>query len=102
MSRLHLDLDDLKSRINPFYADTPGTESFERRLCVETIEQLGSAITALRTERNELMGALIAIMEEPQPLGIERAAYQAANAVLIKYLDTTDNAEEWAARRAML
>ncbi len=101
MSRMHLDLADLKSRINPAYADTPGTESFERRLCVETIEQLGSAITALRTERNELMGALIAIMEEPQPLGIERAAYQAANAVLIKYLDT-DSAEEWAARRAKL
>lgn len=102
MSKMHLDLADLKSRINPAYANTPGTESFERRLCVETIESLGKAITALRTERNDLMCALLALMDEPQPLGIERAAYQEANAVLVKHLDTTDSAEEWAARRAKL
>ena len=93
---------DLKSRINPAYANMLGTESFERRMCVEAIERLTADLAELRTERNDLMCALLALMDEPQPLGIGRAAYQAANAVLVKHLDTTDSAEEWAARRAKL
>lgn len=31
---------DLKSRINPVYANQIGTESYERRLCAEAIELL--------------------------------------------------------------
>lgn len=42
-----LDLDDLKSRINPGYAHTKGTESCERRLCVERIEQQAARIAEL-------------------------------------------------------
>jgi hypothetical protein len=34
------DLDELKSRINPAYENIQGTESYERRLCVEEIERL--------------------------------------------------------------
>ncbi len=33
-------LSDLKSRINPAYANQRGTESYERRMCVELIERL--------------------------------------------------------------
>jgi hypothetical protein len=42
-----LDLDDLKSRINPQYATTPGMESYERRLCVEEIEALRAQVAEL-------------------------------------------------------
>lgn len=31
---------DLRSRINPVYADQKGTESYERRLCAEALEAL--------------------------------------------------------------
>lgn len=31
---------DLRSRINPVYAAQLGTESYERRLCAEAIEEL--------------------------------------------------------------
>lgn len=39
---------DLRSRINPTYAATLGTESYERRLCAEAIEHL-------LAERDELL-----------------------------------------------
>ncbi len=35
-------IDDLKCRINPAYANTLGTESHERRQCVEALESLSS------------------------------------------------------------
>lgn len=35
---------DLRSRINPAYAATLGTESYERRLCAEAIEGLLSKL----------------------------------------------------------
>jgi len=31
---------DLRSRINPVYSEQTGTESYERRLCAEVIEEL--------------------------------------------------------------
>ena len=95
MSRMHLDLADLKSRINLHYADTPGTESFERRLCVEEIERLTA-------ECAELLATLVALTNEPQPLGIYRPAYQAAIATVWKHYDEADTPEAWAARRAVL
>ena len=38
---------DLRSRINPLYAATSGTESYERRICAETIEELMMEIDRL-------------------------------------------------------
>jgi hypothetical protein len=88
-----LDLSDLKSRINPAYADTPGTESFERRRCVEEIERL-------RAECAELLIALVALTNEPQPHGIYRQPYQTAIALIWKHYDESDSPEAWAARKA--
>jgi hypothetical protein len=39
---------DLRSRINPTYAATLGTESYERRLCVEALESQAREIQAWR------------------------------------------------------
>ena len=33
-------IDDLRSRINPAYANQRGTESYERKLCVEALDSL--------------------------------------------------------------
>lgn len=45
----HQDLiDDLRSRINPSYATQRGTESYERRLCVEAMESQAAEIERLR------------------------------------------------------
>ena len=38
---------DLRSRINPLYAATSGTESYERRICADTIEELMMEIDRL-------------------------------------------------------
>jgi len=40
-------IDDLRSRINPAYAATLGTESYERRISAETIEVLIEALEGL-------------------------------------------------------
>ena len=39
---------DLRSRINPGYAHQLGTESYERRLCVEALEAMQADIDRLR------------------------------------------------------
>lgn len=39
---------DLRSRINPAYARTIGTESYERRMCVEAMESQQAEIERLR------------------------------------------------------
>ena len=44
-------------------------------------------IDALLIQRDELMAALVDLANEPQPLGIDRPAYQEANRVILKYLD---------------
>ena len=46
-------IDDLKLRINPAYADQRGTESYERRLCVEALEAQADEITKLRQQIQE-------------------------------------------------
>lgn len=43
-------IDDLRSRINPAYANQIGTESYERRLCVEALEELIAENDELRTD----------------------------------------------------
>jgi hypothetical protein len=41
---------DLRSRINPTYATHIGTESYERRICVEALEAQQAEIAELRAE----------------------------------------------------
>jgi hypothetical protein len=43
-------IDDLRSRINPAYANQISTESYERRLCVEALEALIAENDELRTD----------------------------------------------------
>lgn len=40
-------IDDLRSRINPLYSTTIGTESYERRLCAEALESQCDEIAQL-------------------------------------------------------
>lgn len=42
-------IDDLRSRINPAYANQIGTESYERRLCAEALEALIAELDDTRT-----------------------------------------------------
>ena len=51
-----MNLDEIKSRINPKYKDTPGTESHERKWLCDEIERL-------RKERDELLAALDRIQD---------------------------------------
>lgn len=51
---------DLRSRINPEYAHVNGTESYERRICVEALEAQDAEIERLRVlaqSNVELTGA---------------------------------------------
>lgn len=55
---------NLRNRINPEYAPFPGTESYERRLCAEAMEdllarqeELRDEISRLRTQRDYLLSA---------------------------------------------
>ena len=41
-------IDDLRSRINPAYANQLGTDSYERRLCAEALEAQAEEIERLR------------------------------------------------------
>lgn len=57
-------VDDLRSRINPAYAATHGTESHERMICADAIEKLLAIqdtlldeIARLRTQRDYLLSA---------------------------------------------
>lgn len=73
-------IDDLKSRINPAYAHQLGTESYERRMCVEALEALQNENAELRaalydeqygitaTLRNDEMEQLKAIEQAAQTL----------------------------------
>lgn len=51
-------IDDLRRRINPAYAATLGTESYERRRCAETLEAQADEIDALRSRMLELLEIL--------------------------------------------
>jgi len=46
-------IDDLRSRINPVCAAQLGTESYERRLCVEALEAQADEINRLRADASE-------------------------------------------------
>jgi len=68
----HRDLiDDLRSRINPAYPAQLGTESYERRLCAEALEELladgeklRNDITRLLTQRDYLLSAVRSTLDE--------------------------------------
>lgn len=47
-------VDDLRSRINPAYANVIGTESYERRICADALEELLAQVDALRSEVDRL------------------------------------------------
>ena len=47
-------IDDLRSRINPAYAATIGTESYERRLCAEALEAQADELNRLLEEVAEM------------------------------------------------
>lgn len=57
-------IDDLRSRINPAYAATLGTESYERRLCAEALEAQADEIARLRTQRDYLLSAARRTLDE--------------------------------------
>lgn len=57
-------IDDLRSRINPAYAITPGTESYERRLCAEALESLLDEVARLRTQRDDILAAARRTLDE--------------------------------------
>lgn len=44
-----LDIDEIKSRINPAYADMLGTESYERKLLCDEIEALRKEVESLQS-----------------------------------------------------
>ena len=60
-------IDDLKGRINPQYVDCIGTESYERKQCLDAIESL---------------------LAENARLKVELAKYRDAPVVAYLYLDT--------------
>jgi hypothetical protein len=64
MSNINELIDDLKRRINPGYQDMQGTESYERRLCVEALESLQAENLGLKNQRDELLEALTNIAKE--------------------------------------
>lgn len=70
-------------------------EAAADRLDAQTV-----TINVLRRQRDELLSALVAMVQEPQPLGIDRDSYQTALALVIKHHDNVDNPEAWAARKA--
>ena len=65
----------------------------------EQIRDAAEAFIDLQTERDELLAALVGLVEEKQPLGIDRESYQTAIALVIKYHDDVDSPEAWAARK---
>ncbi len=62
-------LADLKSRINPAYAHQLGTESYERRLCVEAMEQQAEEIKRLRDEIADIKQAISDPENQPSQYG---------------------------------
>ena len=57
-------IDDLRDRINPIYASMLGTESYERRLCVEALEDLTETLARERRWQGELLEAVRETLNE--------------------------------------
>jgi hypothetical protein len=69
---------DLRGRINPAYAGTLGTESFERRLCADALEAQAGRIADLQIRLNDLATAFARICDEHTRDPLKHAAYRAA------------------------
>ena len=52
-------IEDLLDRVNPAYAETPGTESYERMRCVRELESLKNEVLALKSDRDHLRGLIL-------------------------------------------
>tara|TARA_R110000868_G_scaffold127605_2_gene335399 strand:+ start:650 stop:979 length:330 start_codon:yes stop_codon:yes gene_type:complete len=57
-------INDLRIRVNPLYSATPGTESYERRLCAEELEKQVELIEQQAVELKHLKALLRAVFEE--------------------------------------
>ena len=73
---------DLRSRINPAYANQIGTESWERKLCADALEAQADEIDRLNLDREALMRRLFMAGEvfaeiEAHPERAERLARDA-------------------------
>lgn len=51
-----MDLDEIKTRINPLYAGCPGTESHERKWLCDRIDALLEALKACRDQFQHYVG----------------------------------------------
>jgi hypothetical protein len=69
-------IEDLRSRINPAYADQPGTESFERQLCADAIERLDMEATAWEVTVDNLRAEIAGLTREQIGLALDAARYQ--------------------------
>lgn len=57
------------------------------------LELAAESYIVLQTDFDDLLAALVALVQEKQPLGIEREEYQTALALTIKHHDTAAAAE---------
>ena len=64
-------------------------------------ELAAEAFIDLQTDFDKLLAALVGMVQEKQPLGIEREEYRTALALVIKHYDFGDSPEEWAARKVL-
>lgn len=78
--------DDLRSRINPAYAAQLGTESYERRLCAEAIEELIAQTTAERERADYAWRNTNTVEKARQEEMTKRDALQAEVALLRHHL----------------
>ncbi len=62
-------------------------------------EIAAEAFIDLQTDFDDILAALVGLVQEKQLLGIERETYQTALALVIKHFDFGDSPEEWAARK---
>lgn len=84
------DLDD-------WNGDEEAFEAYEaEKVAANDAEAAGDYLADLQSERDELFNALLGLVEEQQPLGIDRDAYQTAIALIIRIEGdpTTDKHQE--------
>ena len=62
-------------------------------------EIAAEAFIDLQTDFDDILAALVGMVQEKQPLGTERETYKAALALVIKHYDSVDSPEGWAARK---
>ena len=81
---------DLRTRINPVYADQLGTESYERRICADVIFQLLKERDALRKVLEQGLSALNEIKEYGAPTLLAASKCNAAITAIQEQLNGQD------------